>query len=353
MEQLALFALPTNDAELDDDSSDGDEDGDSEHEGVPLASKDPIDIQYDRTDWITWPGKGDLRLQYNVSETPRDVAIRFIAQNDLPVEETTSRIMYKTYSWVPDSEAESGTGTRIEDCKVNYAKSIAARARGRQNIAKSDWRGAVEAYTEAIKYTPTPDLYNSRALAFFNISEFQSAIEDYDKAIQGNGGDVKFVSPYVRKAEAYFSMKEYAKCLETCDQVSKADTRRTFTKEIERLREAAITLVMQDREKHAAQQVVILRTNPRKRKNRLRQSQGRLTQLQRYFPCLLMFSITKPNKNQVSLPSRKSSESLSDTPHSPMRLDQPQSSRKRPTSSPSSPLVDINIDRTGIYSNEN
>jgi hypothetical protein len=240
MEQLALFALPTNDAELEDDSSDGDEDGDSEHEGVPLAPKDPLDNQYDRTDLITWPGKGDLLLQYNVSEIPRDVAVRFTAENKLPIqdlEETTLRIANEMYTSVLDHQAESNPGTGIEDPKVNFMEASAARLRGHQCMNESDWRGAVEAYTKAIKISSEPLSYIDRASAFIKMSEFQSAIKDCDKAIQG---DVTFTRPYIRKAEAYLAMKEYSKCLETCDQASKLENAHLLANEIEQLRETAL-----------------------------------------------------------------------------------------------------------------
>jgi hypothetical protein len=66
-----------------------------------------------------------------------------------------------------------------------------------------------------------------------------------------------------------------------------------------------------------------------------------------------MFLISKTNKNQVSIRSRKSTESPSGISHSPMRLDLPQFSLERPTPAPSPPLVDITIDRTETYANGN
>jgi hypothetical protein len=104
MEQLALFALPPNDNEMDNDSTDEDEgeDDDLDHDGGVDETQDPLDKQYDHVSYIFIPGrKGQFKVRYNNSEDVYDVAPRFIAEHKLPIsdlEEITKHLQVQMFA---------------------------------------------------------------------------------------------------------------------------------------------------------------------------------------------------------------------------------------------------------------
>jgi RNA recognition motif-containing protein len=85
MEQLALFALPPNDAELDDDSTEGEEDKDEYQTGDAYMS------------YFDMPGREGLELRYMASQDPHDAAARFFAEHKLPVTQTA---IYEVAVWI-------------------------------------------------------------------------------------------------------------------------------------------------------------------------------------------------------------------------------------------------------------
>ena len=96
-----------------------------------------------------------------------------------------------------------------------------ARELGGQKFKDADWPGAVEAYTEMTKRAPDdPRGYSNRAAALIKLMTFPSAVADCDVAIKK---DPKFIRAYLRKAQAYFAMKEYSKCTEVCAEAMEND----------------------------------------------------------------------------------------------------------------------------------
>jgi len=58
--------------------------------------------------------------------------------------------------------------------------------------------------------------YSNRAACFIKLLSFPSAVLDCDEAIKR---DPKFIRAYLRKAQAYFAMREYSKCMDVLEEV--------------------------------------------------------------------------------------------------------------------------------------
>ena len=113
-----------------------------------------------------------------------------------------------------------------------------ARELGGQKFKDADWPGAVEAYTEMTKRAPDdPRGYSNRAAALIKLMTFPGAVADCDTAI---GKDPKFIRAYLRKAQAYFAMKEYSKCTDVCTEAMEQDEDRKNFREIEQQQNKAI-----------------------------------------------------------------------------------------------------------------
>ena len=65
-----------------------------------------------------------------------------------------------------------------------------------------------------------PRGYSNRAAALIKLMTFPGAVSDCDIAIQK---DPKFIRAYLRKAQAYFAMKEYSKCTNVCAEAMQHD----------------------------------------------------------------------------------------------------------------------------------
>ncbi len=101
-----------------------------------------------------------------------------------------------------------------KEAYISPEEAEKARELGGQKFKEADWPGAVEAYTEMTKRAPDdPRGYSNRAAALIKLMTFPSAVSDCDIAIQK---DPKFIRAYLRKAQAYFAMKEYSKCTDVC-----------------------------------------------------------------------------------------------------------------------------------------
>jgi stress-induced-phosphoprotein 1 len=82
-----------------------------------------------------------------------------------------------------------------------------------------------------IKRAPEdPRGYSNRAAALIKLLSFPEAIKDCDEALKR---DKKFMRAHIRKAQVYYAMKEYNKCLDACNQATEADTEGKHTREIE------------------------------------------------------------------------------------------------------------------------
>ena len=109
---------------------------------------------------------------------------------------------------------------------------------GGQKFKEADWPGAVEAYTEMIKRAPDdPRGYSNRAAALIKLMTFPSAVADCDIAIKK---DPKFIRAYLRKAQAYYAMKEYSKCTDTCAEAMEHDVGGANRREIEQQQQKAL-----------------------------------------------------------------------------------------------------------------
>lgn len=118
-----------------------------------------------------------------------------------------------------------------KEAYINPEEADKARELGNQKFKEADWPGAVEAYSEMTKRAPEdPRGYTNRAAALIKLMTFPSAVADCDTAI---AHDPKFIKAYLRKAQAYFAMKDYSKCLDVCEEASRQDDAGTNRKEIE------------------------------------------------------------------------------------------------------------------------
>ncbi|CAG8485006.1 3046_t:CDS:10 [Acaulospora colombiana] len=112
----------------------------------------------------------------------------------------------------------------------NPELSDQSREKGNELFKKSDFSGAVQQYTEAIKRNENdPRAYSNRAACYTKLMAFNDALKDCETCIRL---DPTFVKAYIRKAAVEFLKKEYTKCLETCEAALKHDTDGKHTTEI-------------------------------------------------------------------------------------------------------------------------
>ena len=124
-----------------------------------------------------------------------------------------------------------------KEAYISPEEAEKARELGGQKFKEADWPGAVEAYTEMTKRAPDdPRGYSNRAAALIKLMTFPSAVSDCDIAIQK---DAKFIRAYLRKAQAYFAMKEYSKCTDVCTEAMQQDDG-SNRREIEQQQQKAI-----------------------------------------------------------------------------------------------------------------
>ena len=101
---------------------------------------------------------------------------------------------------------------------INPELSEQAREEGNALYKAGDFVGAVKSYTESIKRDPkAPRGYNNRALCYTKLAALPEALKDTEEAIKV---DPKFVKAYIRKSTVLFSMREYTKALEACEEVN-------------------------------------------------------------------------------------------------------------------------------------
>ena len=90
-----------------------------------------------------------------------------------------------------------------------------------------------------------PRGYSNRAAALIKLMTFPGAVSDCDEAIKR---DPKFIRAYLRKAQAYFAMKEYNKCLDTCAEAMEHDEGGANYREIEQQQQKAFQAQFSGRE---------------------------------------------------------------------------------------------------------
>jgi len=139
-----------------------------------------------------------------------------------------------------------------KEALINPEEAEKARELGNQKFKEADWPGAVEAYTEMTKRAPEdPRGYSNRAAALIKLMTFPSAVNDCDTAIQK---DPKFIRAYLRKAQAYFAMKEYSKCSDVCTEAMEHDEGGANQREIEQQQQKALQAQFAGRENETEEQ---------------------------------------------------------------------------------------------------
>lgn len=125
-----------------------------------------------------------------------------------------------------------------KDAYINPDEAEKARELGGQKFKEADWPAAVEAYSEMVKRAPEdPRGYSNRAAALIKLMAFPGAVQDCDIAISK---DSQFIRAYLRKAQAYFAMKEYSKCSDVCAEAMKHDQNGANYREIEQQQQKAL-----------------------------------------------------------------------------------------------------------------
>lgn len=110
---------------------------------------------------------------------------------------------------------------REAESYIDPAKAEEARLEGKEYFTKSDWPGAVRAYSEMIKRAPEDARgYSNRAAALMKLLSFPDAVRDCTTAIEK---DPDFIRAYIRKANAQVAMKDYSQALETINDARDKD----------------------------------------------------------------------------------------------------------------------------------
>lgn len=98
-----------------------------------------------------------------------------------------------------------------------------------------------------------PRGYANRAAALIKLMTFPGAVADCDEAIKR---DPKFIKAYLRKAQAYFAMKDYSKCLDVCTEASEHDEGGANRREIESQQQKALQAQFSGREGETEEQTM-------------------------------------------------------------------------------------------------
>eukprot|EP00158_Paraphelidium_tribonemae_P004396 Partr_v1_DN26728_c0_g1_i4_m8762 putative Heat shock protein len=124
------------------------------------------------------------------------------------------------------------------------AKSDEARNKGNDFFKAGNFAEAVIHYTEAIKRAEKdPRAYSNRSACYSKLMAVHEALKDAEKAIEL---DPTFVKAFIRKAAIQFTMKEYSKCIQTCDEAMIVDSEHhnsKFAAEIEGQKQKAAMAV--------------------------------------------------------------------------------------------------------------
>ncbi|CAG8527660.1 678_t:CDS:2 [Paraglomus brasilianum] len=118
-------------------------------------------------------------------------------------------------------EAQKEKAALEKEAYYNPELADKAREEGNELFKKNDFVNAVQKYTEAIKRNDKdPRAYSNRAACYTKLMALQEALKDCETCIQV---DPTFVKAYIRKAVVEFAMKDYTKCLSTCEEALKQD----------------------------------------------------------------------------------------------------------------------------------
>lgn len=131
-----------------------------------------------------------------------------------------------TENRIPDTlnrlrDAEKLKEQRDREAYQNPQLADEARNKGNELFKEGKYPEAIPFYTEAIKRAEKdPRGYSNRSACYTKLMAMSDAMRDAEKAIDL---DKTFVKGYIRKAAVQFGMKEYAKCMQTCEQAMEID----------------------------------------------------------------------------------------------------------------------------------
>eukprot|EP01101_Sappina_pedata_P008279 TRINITY_DN4548_c0_g1_i1.p1 TRINITY_DN4548_c0_g1~~TRINITY_DN4548_c0_g1_i1.p1 ORF type:complete len:362 (-),score=162.85 TRINITY_DN4548_c0_g1_i1:143-1228(-) len=101
---------------------------------------------------------------------------------------------------------------KTEAPQVDVAKAEEFKLEGNKLLTSKQFEGAIEKYTEAIKYNSNNAIYYSnRAAAYSHLEQHDKAIEDCKQSITV---DPNYIKAYTRLGLAYFSLGKYAEAVE-------------------------------------------------------------------------------------------------------------------------------------------
>jgi len=85
-------------------------------------------------------------------------------------------------------------------------KAAAAKARGNQHFQKGEFKEAIEAYTEAIKYNPKEHtLFSNRSGSYASLGQYEEALKDGEECVKLAP---TFIKGYLRKGLALFNLNK-------------------------------------------------------------------------------------------------------------------------------------------------
>ncbi|GAA5940280.1 hypothetical protein JCM10213_008387 [Rhodosporidiobolus nylandii] len=112
--------------------------------------------------------------------------------------------------------APSAAPTVKEPSADDKKEADAAKSKGNQLMAKKDYQGAIDAYTEAIEKDATNAVFwSNRAAAYSQIQDHKSAVRDAREALNI---DPSFSKAYSRLGHALFSIGEYEEAVDAYEK---------------------------------------------------------------------------------------------------------------------------------------
>lgn len=125
-----------------------------------------------------------------------------------------------------------------KEAYINPEEAEKARELGSEKFKSGDYPAAIDAFTEWSKRAPQdPRPFSNRAAALVKLMAYPQAVADCDAAI---ALDKNFIRAYLRKAQAFFAMKQYSRCMDACTDALEHDVSGANTREIESQQQKAM-----------------------------------------------------------------------------------------------------------------
>ncbi|XP_060572004.1 tetratricopeptide repeat protein 28-like, partial [Ruditapes philippinarum] len=126
----------------------------------------------------------------------------------------------KRHSERPDYSRQSSSGSTASHNQVQVHSGVSAHSQAlflqkvresSEAVNRGDYRGAIQAYTEAISLDPSNHiLYTNRAAAFAKTQQFQKSLLDARKSRELNP---KWAKAYIREGSALQQLGQHADAL--------------------------------------------------------------------------------------------------------------------------------------------